>query len=499
MDDESLKKSSFPSRNLAVIAFVVSIGGAFNFGYQLLITNPAQDAFLSFTNASLTKQNIHVSANELGDIWGIIVSSFFWGATIGSFLIQFLSEKLGRIRGLIFSLVIQCIACALTILSYFMTSHIVYTISRIILGGAISVSLGIAPIFITECSPSACRGVVSLITGIMIQVALVFGATIAMPQILGTSDTWWMLYLIQLVLTLNVIVYCLFIEDSPSYLLSIGKSEKAKKSLIYYHDITEEDAEILLIDMDEANVKQEVLGLFSIFKDKMSVKGCLLGSLCLVATTYSGIAAINSFAFEILVSVGLSSLEASIGNIIICLVTVFGNISASFLIDKQGRRPLLLIIFGLLAVNNIIISGLMYGFDRSQNVWMGWGVVAAIAFFSFIICIGPAPISFFITGELVSQKARGAACTWANVIFYGTRSILLSVYYPIKVGLGGPLAYFVLFCPSCILTTVILYYYLPETKGKTPEQAYDDANNSLLLCGTKNSNEKLLNDDKVES
>ncbi|VDL77055.1 unnamed protein product, partial [Nippostrongylus brasiliensis] len=94
-------------------------GGGFVFGYQLLITNPAQAAFIEFVDHSYNKTHGESKdAKTIEFIWGIIVSSFFWGATIGSLLIQTVSDRLGRKIGILVMFIIQNVACALEILSH---------------------------------------------------------------------------------------------------------------------------------------------------------------------------------------------------------------------------------------------------------------------------------------------------------------------------------------------------------------------------------------------
>ncbi|EPB77102.1 hypothetical protein ANCCEY_03803 [Ancylostoma ceylanicum] len=120
--------SKWPTWNLAKTALVVSIGGGFNFGYQLLITNPAQEALIQFLNDSYAETHgIRQDRVGLEFIWGIIISSFFWGATVGALMIQTISDRLGR-------------------------------------------------------NPVACRGLISMSTGVMLQVGLVVGSITAMPE-----------------------------------------------------------------------------------------------------------------------------------------------------------------------------------------------------------------------------------------------------------------------------------------------------------------------------
>ncbi|KJH46722.1 transporter, major facilitator family protein [Dictyocaulus viviparus] len=412
----SHRYSSIPPIRLLCTAILVGLGGPFNFGYQLLITNPSQEAFLQFLNESHFK-NRHefLSREQLEDGWSFIVSIFFWGCTVGAFLIRSLSEKFGRKTALQISHAIQIIACSLTILSFYLTNAAVYAIARFILGFSITISLGIAPMFITECSPKECRGVTSLTTGILLQIALVIGTTLAMPQLLGTTETWWMLYALEMTTTLTVMLFMPFIHDSPGYLQSIGRDDESKKSVSYYHNIDGKALQVVLQQLDEDNNENQQIGLISLWKDPMARRGTLLGAVVAVSMTMSGIAAINAFSFEILLSTGLSAQKASFGNIIICTMNLLGILLSSLAIDRLGRRIILLSTYSLLAVINVIITSLMLGFEYAQVSSFGYPLLATICTFNLSFAAGPGPVSLFITSELVGQNARGAACTWVNV------------------------------------------------------------------------------------
>ncbi|ETN77490.1 hypothetical protein NECAME_03154 [Necator americanus] len=207
----------------------------------------------------------------------------------------------------------------------------------------------------------------------------------------------------------------------------------------------------------------------------------------MMSMAMSGIAAINAFAFEILLSTGLDVLQASIGNIIICIMSLLGILTSSFIIDRFGRRILLLSTYTLLAVINIAIAALMFGFEYAK---VGYPLLIAICVFNFVFAAGPGPVSLFITAELVGQSARSAACTWVNVLMCLLRSLLTASYLPLKNLIGQPLSYFLLFFPPMVLTVFLLYFFLPETKGKTPTEVEDEWENLPKLCKSRQSHEE---------
>ncbi|CAD6191310.1 unnamed protein product [Caenorhabditis auriculariae] len=487
--------SSWPNPTLSLVALVVSLGGGFNFCYQLLITNSSEEAFLRFTAAShrrLHGSSVVFSDEEIHNLWGIILAILFWGSTVGAFFIQVIGEKLGRKNGIIFSFLLEIAAIVATLISWWIENYILYAAARFVLGGAISISVGIAPMFITECSPASCRGIISLATAIMMQIALVVGAVVAMPEVWGLEKDWWRMYALELLILIPVTIATCFFRESPSFLTSRGKNEEAMKSIEFYHGVQREEASKLLEENHEATKDEtkEPLGLFGIFGDAPARRGMLLGNVIMFGMCMCGIIAINAFAYKLLLRVGFAPLEASIGNAVICAMTVLGVLLSSLFIERYGRRSLLLVTFTSLAVINVIIYACMLIFEHNQSKALGWAVVISICIFNVIFSTGPAPISFFITGELVSQPGRAAACTWVIVMLNASRSIVLAIYNPLEKLVGGPSSYFLLFFPPCVLVVVILYYYLPETRGKSPEEAAEDTAYLPKLCGQRETSEE---------
>ncbi|KIH46669.1 transporter, major facilitator family protein [Ancylostoma duodenale] len=474
------KRSSLPPPKLLLTAILVALGGPFNFGYQLLITNPAQEAFLQFLNDShFLNKNEYLEREQLEGRWSFIISIFFWGCTTGALLIRGLSEKFGRKNALQ------------------QTNAATYAIARFLLGFSITISLGTAPMFITECSPKECRGVTSLTNGVVLQVAVVVGAVLAMPQLFGTVEDWWKLYALELLLTIVVMIFVPFIHDSPGFLHSRGLGHASQRSLSFYHNIDGDALKLTIKQLEEENGNGQQFGLLSVWRDPASRRGTLIGAVVMLSMAMSGIAAINAFAFEILLSTGLSVLQASVGNIVICLMSVLGILTSSFVIDRFGRRILLLSTYSLLGIINIVIASLMFGFEYAKVVALGYPLLAAICVFNFVFAAGPGPVSLFITGELVGQSGRGAACTWVNVLMCLLRSLLTASYLPLKNLIGQPASYFLLFFPPMVFTVFLLYFFLPETKGKTPSEVEEEWDNLPTLCKSRANHEHPSVDLKV--
>ncbi|KAK6022548.1 hypothetical protein OSTOST_11752 [Ostertagia ostertagi] len=150
------------------------------------------------------------------------------------------------------------------------------------------------------------------------------------------------------------------------YLHSRAEDDRSKRALRFYHNIDGEALRATLKQLDQSTSEIQRVGLISVWKDRAARRGNTCRCSCGNLDGDDVIAAINAFSFEILLSTGLSVEQASIGNIAICMMSVTGILFSSLIIDRFGRRTLLLSTYSLLAVINLVIAGLMFGFQRGQ-------------------------------------------------------------------------------------------------------------------------------------
>lgn len=144
-------------------------------------------------------------------------------------------------------------------------------------------------------------------------------------------------------------------------------------------------------------------------------------------TIFSGIAVISAFLSEILQNAGLSPTQASIANVGVHLTSVvwtllsskrpqIGCLVSSRVIDKYGRRPLFLWTSLALGLLNAVVSVLMFLYEKRESVWLGYSVFGVISVFIFLFAVGPDPIGFSMTAELVDQPARASAQVCSTLV-----------------------------------------------------------------------------------
>ncbi|CAL2039323.1 unnamed protein product [Caenorhabditis brenneri] len=338
-------------------------------------------------------------------------------------------------------------------------------------------------------SPAYCRGVSSLINGVLLQLSIFIGAIMAMPRILGSVDHWWYLYLVQLIINTAVLCILPMVHESPSYLASqevkhhhdIFKGQ-ITAAVKFYHEISQEEAEQFadaLIDTHQHSRAPETI--ISVWKTPFNRRGTLLGMMVMFAMAMSGITVINAFAFEILMNVGMKQDTAAIANAAICFFSFAGILVSTKIIDHFGRRPLLISTFGFLTLVNVAIISLMFAYSETQNQIVSYFLIGAICVFNFLFAMGPGPLSMFITGELVPQTCRSASSVWTNAIMAIVRFLTLTFYLPIKNATSEFMAYAIFFIVPMVVAVLVLFFLLPETKGRNVEEIREEYERKALL------------------
>lgn len=177
-------------------------------------------------------------------------------------------------------------------------------------------------------------------TGLFVQLGLVCGSIIALPSIFGTSELWWIIYLVEFVMLSIVLGLILLIYESPGYLLQHGFEDSAHRSIMFFYDCTDFEADTHLLELKDSmrnNVKP--MGMLEVLRHSETRQPTIVGSMTAFAMTFSGVAGksfislpflkahtfivINAFAVEMLRNAGLTVFQASIANVgLSCLTLV---------------------------------------------------------------------------------------------------------------------------------------------------------------------------------
>lgn len=345
------------SKKLVFIAFVVSIGG-FLFGFDAGIIS----GVMSYAGPEFNLSDIQS---------GWVVSSPTFTAMLAMLISGRLSDIIGRKKILI---VVAFLYAISALFSAYATSYEMLYIARMVGGIAFGAALVLAPTYIAEISSAENRG--KLVSLQQLNIVLGFFAAFlsnyffnAMNSsgeatFLTNENVWrWMLG-VEFIPAIIYIVALFFIPKSPRWLYTRQKNDEAKKVLVEIHgaDVAEKESEEILASLQTEDERKE---------DKVKLTDLLKPSLKFVLTVglvigvlqqITGINAVYFYATSIFKQTGIGTDAAFSQGVLLSFTSFLFTIVAIFLIDKMGRRPLLL--YGLAGIS-ISLLLCAYGFNQA--------------------------------------------------------------------------------------------------------------------------------------
>jgi MFS family permease len=342
------------SKKVVFIAFVVSLGG-FLFGFDAGIIS----GVMSYAGPEF-------NLNDAQTGW--VVSSPSFAAMIAMLISGRLSDIIGRKKILI---VVAFLYAVSALASAYATSYEMLYIARMIGGLAFGAALILAPTYIAEISSAENRG--KLVSIQQLNIVLGFFAAFLSNyyfnklntegnSFLTDENVWrWMLG-VEFIPAILYFLFMFFVPKSPRWLCSKGKLQEAKNILnkLYGEQLASVEIETIEKNVIEGK-KEEKIAIMELLKPSLRfilIVGLVLG----VLQQITGINAVYFYATSIFKQTGIGNDASFASGILLSSTTVVFTIIAIFLIDKMGRRPLLLVGMAGIAASLLVCA---YGFNQA--------------------------------------------------------------------------------------------------------------------------------------
>ncbi|KAM4626025.1 solute carrier family 2, facilitated glucose transporter member 2 isoform 2-T3 [Polymixia lowei] len=467
---------------LALAVFTAALG-SLQYGYSLGVINAPQKVIEEHYGRSLgvlpeipavlsensTGEGEHIEAGNHPAVvmyWSLSVAIFSIGGMVSSFLVGFVGNLRGRVRGMLVINVLAVVAGLLMGLCKMWKPHIMVIMGRAVMGFYCGLTSGLVPMYIGEIAPKAYRGALGTLHQLAIVTGILISQVIGLDFLLGNDNMWPLLLGLSgapAVLQSLLLPLC---PESPRYLyIILGKEEDARKNLRRLkgeYDPTP-DLEEMRREKEEAD-KESRVSIFSLICSSVYRQQLIVALMMHLSQQMSGINAIFYYSTNIFERAGVSQpVYATIG--VGVINTIFTLVSVA-LVDKAGRRTLTLIGLGGMCCCAIAMTvGLVF---QNDYWWMSYVSMSAIFLFVSFFEIGPGPIPWFIVAELFSQGPRPAAIALAGCCNWTSNFIIALTFAYIQNWLGSYV--FILFAVLLFGFTVFTYLRVPETKGKTFEE-----------------------------
>jgi len=429
---------------LLFVVIVATLSG-FLFGYHTAVISGALIFLAPAFHLSIAEQ-------------GVVVSMILIGCILGAVVGGHMTDRWGRKKTLI-------VASMIFIIGAFLLS-VCQTYACLILGRLISgVAVGIvsvaAPLYISEISPPRHRGMfVSLY-----QLAVTLGILISfvVNYECAESANWRLMFLLGAVPAALQFICLFFLSETPSWLFKQGEEKEATSILqkLRYGKNWMNQIEA----MKSAASPHRIGSWKVVFSSKLRFV-LLIGVVLSIFQQITGINTVIYYAPKIFELAGFTSATNAIAaTMVVGVVNVLATIISVWLLDRIGRRMLLLIGAAGMAVALLVLAWAFF-------IGSGWvddaALISLMAYVGFF-AIGLGPVTWVILSEIYPLKIRSKAMTVAIFANWGFNYLVSLSFLDLINGMGAG-GTFLLYAVVTLLSLWFVYRFIPETRGKTLEE-----------------------------
>jgi len=444
----SIQESDDFRRNYVYVISAIAAMGGFLFGYDLDVIIGA----LIFLRKGFQLNPVQV---------GFAVSCASIGCIIGPLVGGPAADWLGRKKTLVVTALIFSVG---TLGTVFPRTIAEFDFFRIVGGLGIGLASVTSPMYIAEMAPARLRG--RLVT--VNQLAIVVGAlsSIIVSYFLSASGNWRAMFAYELVPVMVFFVGLSFVPESPRWLFEKKRIEEARQVLgKIYRSASGIEQELQIMHQTD----HEEAGTFSELLLPGIRKALLIASALAIFQQFTGASPLTFYLPIIFQQAGFKSASDAIFQTVVLNVwDVFCTILAMWLVERLGRRPLLLI-----GISGMAASLTLVGFFFARHATGEFVVLVMMVCIGFYI-ISLAPLTWLIMSEIFPTRLRGKAMGVASIFlwaatFVGTQVVpSLSAY--LNKRFSSIAGVFWIFAVVCVVALVFSWYMVPETKGRSLEE-----------------------------
>ncbi|XP_054844161.1 solute carrier family 2, facilitated glucose transporter member 11-like [Eublepharis macularius] len=481
-------------RRVFQIAIFAGLGGTFLVGFQLSVISFTSPFVKKFINETwLERYNVPIDDQSLTVLWSVIVSIFSIGGVIGSGLSAYLSSKYRKKNCLIAGNLLILVAALITGTSKTANAFEMILLGRFLYGLSGGLTICIQGQYLGEISPKRFRGLTNATAAVLATLGKFLGQLTGLRELLGTESLWPLLLATTGIAGLLQLIALPFFPETPSYLLiQKGDLEGCLKVMKQLWGQGDHKAELDDMLKEQAAMKKvKIMNVLELFRDRTIRCQVYLMVVLGVTTSLNGVNAIYFYSFEVFHTAGVDQEIMPYAILGVGAWDLFSTIVCIFVIERLGRRKLLLWGYGLMA---LVLALLTASFSLQNHFfWLRYGNVALIFLFIVFFGTGPAGVTVPVVAEIFTQSSRPAAIIIVTILFW-IGQYLVGIAFPHLIRYLDSFC-FLVFMGFIAITWIILFRYLPETKGKSLMDIKKEFNRFNKRQGTvdNNSSEGLHN------
>lgn len=435
--------SNFKHSYILGISFISALGG-YLFGFDFAVIAGA----LPFLRTEFA----------LDPWWeGFLTGTLALGCIVGSLWAGNLADRYGRRPGLICAALIFAVS---SIGMAYAPSLTVFLIMRFMAGIGVGMASMLSPLYIAEVSPAHVRGRNVAINQLTIVIGILITNLVNYSLADNGPDTWRWMFGLGAIPAVLFLIGVLWLPESPRYLMKAGQSDAAEKVL-------QKIGNQAFVQETMSNITTSLKGsstpTYRAVFDPSVRPAVMVGIGLAVFQQFCGINVVFNYTSTIFESVGANLDRQLFETVSIGVVNLIFTLLAMRLVDKVGRRPLMLYGSIGLAVLYLALSILLQ--TQASAGWVSLVVLLAIATYATSL----APVTWVLISEIFPNKIRGIASSVAVVSLWAAYFVLVFTF-PIlakQLGTYGP---FYLYAVICFFGFLFVKSKVKETKGKTLEE-----------------------------
>ena len=429
------------SRYVYLPAAVAAIGGLL-FGFDTAVINGAI-VFL--------KSQFGLSDSETE----IAASSLLLGCIVGASLAGFTSDRFGRKRVLLAAAALFTLSSLGSALPRDLTQ---FVIARVIGGLAIGIASTLSPLYIAEISPAKSRGLMVSLNQLAIVIGILLSYSVNYLLTGAGPTNWRWMFASAAVPSICFLIALLFISESPRWLVQQDRESEAKHFL---SKMVGSEAASREINAIRDAIAAESGNLFD-----PSFRRPIVVAICIALfSQFTGINTIIYYGALVFLEhvPHQTSATALWANVMIGAINFIATILGMSLIDRAGRKPLLMSAFAGMALSLVAISAAIH-FHTS-------GLVVLIFVLTYVSCfaVGVGTGTWVIMTEICPARIRGRAMSVATIALWCGTLLVTLTFLSLVSALSAP-GTFLLYALVAIAAFLFVWRLVPETKGRTLEE-----------------------------
>lgn len=424
-----------------LIYFFGALGGLL-FGYDTAVISGA----LLF----ITRDFKLTGANE-----GLVVSSLTFGAIFGAILGGSFADRFGRkyviiVLGAMFTIGAGGSAIA--------TNINILLISRLLLGLSVGAASGLVPMYLAEMAPAEGRGRVAALNTVMNALGILMGYI--MNNVYASTGNWHAMLGWAALPSIILMIGMVFMPESPRWLFQHKSAEASRKVLLATRDKDSAEAELESIKATVEAEKGE--GSLKMLFEPWLCPAIIAGIGVSIFQQILGSQTISYYTPSILNAAGFDDTAAIAGTIGIGIVFFVGVIIGMNLIDRIGRKKLLII-------GNVGMSASLFLLVITTELLPAWSLVVFLCIFTGFYACSWSMTTWIVLSEIFPLKIRGMAVSACSAILWVACTIVAQVF-PMVQSIISANTLYIFFAVMGLISIFFVSKFVPETKGSSLEQ-----------------------------